>query len=80
MKRNEILTIMRFMDKYCGKTVRFKDLPADEQYAFVLTDQYNFHSKIVSSKEAIDRAVRNANSHKKNGYEIYSNKSLKITK
>lgn len=84
MKKNikANLIILDFVQKYKGKTIYFDKLSEADKYAFILTDQYNYHSNIVSPKEALDRAVRNADSHREQGYLIYNgrNKKLKIRK
>lgn len=84
MKKNikANLIILDFLQRYTGKTVYFDKLSETDKYAFILTDQYNYHSNIVSPREALDRAVKNADSHREQGYLIYSgrNKKLKISR
>lgn len=76
MKANMI--ILDFVQKYKDKTVYFDKLSEADKYAFILTDQYNYHSRIVKPREALERAIRNADSHRKQGYLIYSGRNKKI--
>lgn len=62
-------------------TVYFNDMKTDrEKWMFVFTDTCNYFSKMktLSSKEVINRAKTNADSHKKDNYEVWIGKHIVI--
>lgn len=65
--------IKRFLNKYYGKSVLFATLNNTDKYNYVLTKQYNYFQGFLENAEALDRAIRNTEGHKKNGYSVYKN-------
>lgn len=67
-----------FLKKYDGKTVKFEKLSQYEKYSFVLVDSFDYFRKSFGTQAAMNRAIRNADSHKKNSFVGYPKKSMKI--
>lgn len=65
--------IKRFLNKYRGKSVLFATLNSTDKYNYVLTKQYNYFRGFLGNAEALDRAIRNTEGHKKGGYSVYKN-------
>lgn len=65
--------IKSFAKKYARKSVLFSSLSEQEKHTYVMVKQYNYFRNFLSVEESLKRAINNANVHRKNGYDVYSN-------
>lgn len=70
--------IKGFLKRYDGTRVYFDKLSDYEKYSFVLVDGYDYFLKSFSPQAALNRAIKNADSHKKNSFIGYPKKSMMI--
>lgn len=65
-------TMLDFLYRYRGKSVLFVPLSGEDKYIYVLVKGFQYFSKFLPSKEALERSIRNAEAHKRNGYDCYN--------
>ncbi len=65
--------IKSFLKRYRGKSILFASLNDQDKHSYVLVKQYQYFRKFLSREEALQRAINNANAHRKNGYEVFNN-------
>lgn len=65
--------IKSFLKRYRGKSILFASLNDQDKHSYVLVKQYQYFRKFLSREEALQRAINNANAHRKNGYAIFDN-------
>lgn len=65
-------SIKFFYNNHKGKSVIFCGLKNDEErFVFVLLQGYKYFKSFLSGKEAAQRALKNAEAHKKDGFINY---------
>lgn len=68
----------KFILSHKGEKVIFRNLDAKSKFDYVLVSQFNYHLPIVGRREAIQRAIRNAEIHKGDDFSIYENKTMTV--
>ena len=70
--------MLEFTKSHLGEMVFFAELGESERLAFVMVDTFSYFSNFLGIKESLDRAIKNAESHKNQGFDIYYGKKMKI--
>lgn len=76
--KQAIERMKRFILSHKGEKVIFCDLDAESKFDYVLVCQFNYHLPIAGRREAIQRAIRNAEIHKRDEYSIYEKKTMTV--
>ena len=63
--------IMRFIDKYRGKTVYFYQLEENEKESYVLAKSFNYFGRFLKTNTALTRAINNTMAHKKSNFQVF---------
>lgn len=63
--------MLDFAERHCGNTVVFGGLSDEDKLAFVLIDTFDYF-KFLPPAERIERTIRNAEIHRKNGFVAWN--------
>ena len=63
--------IQDFVMNHKNSSVLFASLDDEGRMDYVMTKTYNYFRGFLKGREALERAIRNAESHKENGFAVF---------
>lgn len=78
--RPEIEAAMKFVKNHAGQVVLFDCLDDGDKFSFVVVKTIMYFGRFVKGSNLMERAIRNAEAHRENGYESWEGKTMAIAR